>query len=551
MSTANPTHAHTPGRQTMQEPPSYDYIVIGSGFGGAVSALRLAEKGWRVAVIEQGRRVTDEHIRRAKRNPLDLLWLPDLGLKRGYFTQHLFQHAAILGGVGLGGGSLVWAAVMLEPRDKFYDSPELAGLGIDWRAALKPHFATAKRMLGVARNPYHSLQDDLLQGTANAMGTGDTFGAVPNAICFEAEPGSDPYFRGEGPPRNPCIRCGGCMTGCADNAKNSLDKNYLYLAEKLGVTFYTNLQADRVEPMPGGGYRLDLLPTARGTDATTLTCDRLVVSCGVVGTLELLLKNREQYGTLPAVSRSLGEIVRTNSEAITGVLHPAGTDVTDGTGVSSDFYPDANTHVTQNRFDRGYRIVRYMYAPMTDGEKPVWRALKTVLGMLLSPLLVLKNWFCRDWEKRITLFTVMQDLDNSLGFKFGRDWRRGFKPGIKSVAHPERQPPSYLKIANDVTRVYADLAGGQPLSSITESLGNLSTTAHVLSGCPMGTDSGNSVIDANHEVHGHPGLFVVDGSSIPANIGVNPSLTITAMAERFASLQPINEEATARQGLEV
>ena len=514
----------------MQDSQSYDYVVIGSGFGGAVAALRLAEKGWRVAIVEQGRRIGREDILRAKRRADHLLWLPDLGLKKGFFTQHLFKHVAIVGGVGLGGGSLVWAAVMLEPKEMFYQAPELDALGVDWRRELAPHFATARRMLGVAQNPWRSAQDELLESTAKNLGAGESFGPVPNAICFEAKPGSDPYFDGEGPARNACTRCGGCMTGCADNAKNSLDKNYLHFAEQRGVQIFTELRAERIEPEADGGYTLSFRASRRGGQGLTLRAAQVVLSCGVVGTLELLMKNRDSYGTLPAVSATLGRLVRTNSEAITGVLHPPGVDMTDGTGISSDFYPDANTHVTQNRFDRGYRIIRYLYGPMTDGAKPLRRALATLWKMLTSPGLIFSNWFCRDWEKRITFFTIMQDLDNALGFTWRRDWRRAFRPALQTVSGGAQHPPTYLKIANDVTREYAKLAGGKPLSSFTESIGNKATTAHILGGCPMGTSAEDSVIDTAHQVHGYPGLFVVDGSSIPANIGVNPSLTITAVS---------------------
>jgi cholesterol oxidase len=240
--------------------------------------------------------------------------------------------------------------------------------------------------------------------------------------------------------------------------------------------------------------------------------------------------------------------VRTNSEAITAVLHPPGVDLSEGTAISTDFYPDPNTHITQNRFDHGYRFIRYLYAPMVDGEQALLRALKTLWSIMTSPGLMLSNWFCSNWEKRITFFTVMQDHDNSLRFDWRRDWRKGLPRGLVTVKVPEHGPPTYLAIANEVTRLYARLANGQPLSSITESIGNSSTTAHILSGCPMGSGSKDSVIDSNHEVHGYPGLFVVDASSIPANIGVNPSLTITAMAERFANQQPSKVDANTAQG---
>jgi cholesterol oxidase len=526
---------------------NYDYIIIGSGFGGSVCALRLAEKGWRVALVEQGKHIGTEDIAGAKKHVTQLLWMPEIGL-RGYLSQQLFQHLAVLGGVGVGGGSLVWGAVMLEPREKFYDAPELKSLGIDWRAELQPHFTTAKRMLGVATNPYYSEQDRLLEQTAESLGVSDTFGSVPNAICFEATAGTDPYFDGAGPARNACIKCGGCLTGCEYNAKNSLDKNYLYFAQKLGVEILTELKADRIEPLADGGYRLSLQTMDRKQQDATLTCTRLILSAGVLGTLELLAKNREDHRTLPHISHSLGKVVRTNSEAITAVLHPPGIDLTDGTAISTDFYPDPNTHITQNRFDHGYRFIRYLYAPMTDGKQPLVRALKTLWAIVTSPGLMLKNWFCRDWERRITFFTVMQDHDNSLCFAWRRDWRKGFRRALVTIKNPDHAPPTYLAIANEVTRKYAKFANGQPLSSITESIGNSSTTAHILSGCPMGRDNAHSVLDSNHEVHGYPGLFVVDGSSIPANIGVNPSLTITAMAERFAALQPAKVADNAAQG---
>jgi len=531
----------------MEDHIDYDYIIVGSGFGGSVCALRLAEKGWRVALVEQGKSIATENIVQAKKRFTQLLWMPEMRL-RGYLSQQLFQHVAVLGGVGLGGGSLVWGAVMLEPKAKFYDAPELKALGLDWRAELQPHFATARRMLGVTANPYRSQQDHLLEQTAAKLGVSDTFGSVPNAICFEATAGTDPYFDGAGPARDACIKCGGCLTGCEYNAKNSLDKNYLYLAEKLGVRIFTEIRADRIEPLAGGGYQLLLRATDAKKECVTLDCAKLILSAGVIGTLELLAKNREDYGTLPDVSHSLGKVVRTNSEAITAVLHPPGIDLTDGTAISTDFYPDPNTHITQNRFDHGYRFIRYLYAPMTDDERPLVRASKTLWAIITSPGLMLENWICRDWEKRITFFTVMQDLDNSLRFAWRRDWRKGLRRGLVSVKDPTHAPPTYLAIANDVTRLYAKLANGQPLSSITESIGNSSTTAHILSGCPMGFGRNDSVIDTNHEVHGYPGLFVVDGSSIPANIGVNPSLTITAMAERFANRQPRKVDVYTPQG---
>ncbi len=517
----------------------YDYLIVGSGFGGAASALRLAEKGWRVAVVEQGRRIESEDIRAGKRSVFRLMWMPGLWM-RGYFSQQVFRHLMVVGGVGVGGGSLVWGAVMLEPKPDFYNDHKLQSLGVDWEVELAPHFAAARHMLGVTVNPRQTKQDELLKATAGRLGVEDSYGPVPSAVFF-GEPGissKDPYFGGDGPDRQACKFCGGCLTGCEYGSKNSLDLNYLHLARKNGVKILAGRKADRIEPLDGGGYRLTLVDPRSGRTLQSLKTRKLVLSSGVLGTLDLLYKNRDSYGNLPGISPTLGQVVRTNSEAITAVLHPPGEDMTDGTAISSDFHPDENTHMTQNRFDRGYRFMRYIFGPMVDDNKPVRRSFKTLFKTLFSPMLMLRNLFIRDWEKRITVFTVMQDLDNHMQFQYRRRWWGLLPRGLVTKASPGNEPPSYLAVANRATREYAAVCGGEPMNTLTESMLGKSTTAHILSGCPMGASSADSVIDVRHEVHGYPGLFVVDGASIPGNIGVNPSLTITAMAERFAALQP-------------
>lgn len=523
----------------------YDYLVIGSGFGGAASALRLTEKGWKVGVVEQGKRIGAKEITAGKNKLTKLMWMPELGM-RGYFSQHLFRHVAIVGGVGVGGGSIVWGAVMLTPKPSFYQDPILKNLGLDLERELAPHLKTAEKMLGVTTNPRQTAQDHYLKQTAENLGVGNTFAPVPNAVFF-GEPEvrqADPFFNGEGPEREGCRFCGGCLTGCAYDAKNALYLNYLYLAEKQGMEIIEEHKADKIEPLPGGGYRVSLINTANSKKTKTITTQNLVLSAGVIGTLNLLFQNRDSYKTLPNISPTLGKVVRTNSEAVTAVLHPKGADMMDGTAISSDIHPDENTHATQNRFDIGYRFMRYYMGPMVDDPRPWLRTLKTLLAIVLSPLLLLQNLFIKDWEKRITAFTVMQDLDNHIQLTYKRSWWWPFSPRLVSKANPGHETPSYLPAANRLAREYAKVSGGKPMNILPETLGGLSTTAHILSGCPMSKTDEDGVINTQHEVHGYPGLFVVDGASIPANIGVNPSLTITAMAERFAFNQPARQTAT-------
>ncbi len=517
---------------------NYDYLVIGSGFGGSVSALRLAEKGWKVAVAEQGQRIGPSQIEAAKGRVSKFLWMPKLGMK-GFFAQHFFKHVNIIAGIGVGGGSIVWAAVMLRPKKAFYQDPILKKLNLNFEAELSPHFETAEKMLGVNTNPRQTVQDSLLKQTAKNMNASETFASVPNAVFF-GEPGvkqKDPYFNGKGPDREGCQFCSGCTSGCPHGSKNALYLNYLYLAEQQGVEIKTEHKADCIEPLNDGGYRVTFVNPYNGKKVSTITCNNIILSAGVLGTLDLLFKNRDKYKTLPNISESLGKIVRTNSESITAVLHPKGSDMTDGTTISSDFHPDAHTHITQNRIDKGSRFLRFYLGPLVDGTNPLLRSLKTALAIVLSPVLLFKNIFAKEWEKRITIFTVMQDLDNHVQFKYSRRWWSPFK-ALRSGRNPGHEAPSYLAVANQVAKEFARVSGGTPMNMIPESLGGVSTTAHILSGCPMGLTSTDGVIDSQHKVHGHDGLFVVDGSSVPANIGVNPSLTITAMAERFTQNIP-------------
>jgi cholesterol oxidase len=515
----------------------FDVVIVGSGFGGSVSALRLAQKGWKVAVLEQGRRFSDEDFQASGTRAKALAWLPGLGLT-GPLSQEVFRHVGIVRGVGVGGGSLVYAAVLLKPRAAFYQDPAWQGLNPDWEAELAPHYATAQKMLGVATNPHHGVQDDWLRETARRMGAQDSFAAVPQGIYF-ANPGqaaSDPFFQGHGPARRGCNQCGRCITGCAHGAKNSLDKNYLYLAEQLGVQVIAECQVTHLEKISSGGFLAHRRhPLQTGPALRPLKARHVIMAAGVLGTLDVLFASRDQYRTLPDLPRSLGAHVRTNSEAIVGIL--AGdkqADVTQGSTISSHFFPDPSTHITQNRFPPSYGFMRFYMGPLVGGSAPALRALKVGFKFLTSPLDATRSFFARNWSRRITVLTVMQHAANELAFDFGRTLFKGGRLGLRSKLAKGLRAPSYIAQANWAAQQFAEASNGHPMNVMFESIGNLSITAHVLGGAVMAASPKEGVIDLNHQVFNHPGLYVVDASAIPANVGVNPSLTITAIAERFA-----------------
>lgn len=519
----------------------YDVIVIGSGFGGSVAALRLSEKGYRVAVLEQGRRIDKQDMQRAAKSLRRLFWMPGLGWQ-GFFTQRFFRHVNVVGGVGVGGGSLVYAAVLLEPEPAFFADPAWSDLGIDWQAELEPHYATAARLLGRTPAPAFTQMDEYLRQTARAMGAEDTFGPAPLGIYF-GSPGVtvlDPYFAGQGPTRTGCVQCGACLSGCAYNAKNTLDQNYLYLAEARGAEVLPRHKATRIRPLPGGGYQVEAInPLNPERKYRPLKARRVVLAAGVLGTLELLFRCRDEHRSLPELSPRLGENVRTNSEAVVGVLSSRrDEDLSQGPTISSHFYAGEHTHITQNRFPRGFSFMKWYNGPLVDDERPLRRALKGLWAFLRHPLQATASWRARNWYKRISALTVMQHLDNRLTFRWGRGPFTLFRKGLQSRPVAGQRAPTYLPVANQAARLFAQASGGLPGNSLLESLLDMSVTAHILGGCAIGKDRESGVIDVNQEVFGYPGLYVVDGSALPANIGVNPALTITALAERAMSRIP-------------
>jgi cholesterol oxidase len=514
----------------------FDVLIVGSGFGGSVSALRLAERGLKVAVVEQGRHLSPADLRRAGENPKHLAWLPSLGL-HGFLAQDIYQHMGVVRGIGVGGGSLLYAAVLLEPGPGFYQDSAWVGLNANWAEELSPHYARAKQMLGVTENPYRGIQDQWLEQTAEQLGASSSFSSVPQGIYFAdpEQPPRDPFFNGHGPLRHGCTRCGRCITGCAQGAKNSLDHNYLYLAQQQGARVIAESQVSHIQQL-ADGYQLQRRHPWRNEPQAPLRARQVILSAGIIGTLEILFASRDRHRSLPAISAALGEHVRTNSEAIVSILaDDVRTDVTQGTTISSHFHADARTHITQNRFPASYNFMRFYMGPLVDGAKPLQRALRVVAQLIRHPLASTRAWRSKEWFKRVSVLTVMQQADNQLRFSHGRSLLRGGRWGLKSQLGSGSRAPSYIAQANTAARAFADVSGGQPMNVLAESLGNLSVTAHPLGGAVMAAEPSQGVIDVNHQVFGYPGLFVVDGSAIPANVGVNPSLTITAMAERFAA----------------
>ena len=496
---------------------SYDAIVIGSGFGGSVSALRLAEKGYRVAVLEMGRRIGPDEMTRAAQDSKAFVWAPWLGLD-GYFAQDIFRHVTLVRGVALGGGSIVYAAVLLEPGEAFYADPIWAGLGVDWRTELAPCYASAKQMLGVEQCPHHGVQDEYLKRTAERMGAADSFGPVPLGI----------HFGDDG-----CRRCGECLGGCPYGAKNSLDHNYLKQAEALGAEALCERKATCIRAIPSGGFEVLTEHPLRGVEQTPLRADKVVLAAGVLGTLELLFASRDVHRTLPAISDQLGRVVRTNSEAIVGIVSDdPEEDLSHGPAISSHFWIDERTHVTQNRFPAAYEFLKAQVGPLVDGENRGGRALRTLGRMLRHPLRSTASLRREKWHRTVTALTVMQDEDNHLSMRWGWRGLPPLGPGLVTTLGDGPAPPSYLPQANEAARTFADVAGGTPFNGLGESLLGTSTTAHILGGCHMGRSAEDGVIDVEHQVFGYDGLYVVDGSAVGANPGVNPSLTITALAER-------------------
>ncbi|MBK5216615.1 MAG: GMC family oxidoreductase [Propionibacteriales bacterium] len=525
----------------------YDVLVIGSGFGGSVSALRLTEKGYKVGVFEAGRRFEDKDLAKTSWRLRQFLWAPQIGC---YGIQRIdkLKDVLILSGAGVGGGSLVYANTLYEPPDPFYRDPAWGHI-TDWKAELAPFYDQAKRMLGVSVYPQETAADTIIKKVAQDMGVGGTFHHTPVGVFF-GEPGKkvdDPYFGGVGPDRNGCLHCGECMTGCRHNAKNTLVKNYLYLAEKAGAEVHPLTTVVSVKPRAGGGYEIETRRTnKRFRSHQVVTAQQVVFSASTMGTQKLLHKMRDQ-GSLPKISKRLGVLTRTNSEALLGAIaNGREVDYSLGVAITSSFHPDEHTHIEPCRYGKGSNAMSLLQTVMTDGgsSKPRWRV--WLREMWRQKLHLFRLYDLRHWSERTIIALVMQTHDNSITTytKRGITGRRK----LTSKQGHGAPNPTWIPAANDATRRIAKEMDGIPGGTIGEPF-NVPMTAHFMGGCAIGDSPETGVIDPYQRLYGHEGLHVVDGSAISANLGVNPSLTITAQAERAMAYWPNKGESDPRPTL--
>ena len=538
-----------PGDDPRDGEPDYDVIVVGSGFGGSVSALRLAEKGYRVLVLEAGRRFADDEFARTSWDVRRFVWAPKLGCY-GIQRIHRLPDVTILAGAGVGGGSLVYANTLYRPDDAYYDDPHWRDVA-DWRAELAPAYDLASRMLGVTQNPSMTPSDVALKAVADTMGRGHTFVLTPVAVFFGAEAGStvpDPFFGGAGPERTGCIECGECMTGCRHGAKNTLVKNYLSRAEPLGVEVRPLAAVTELRERRGGGWEVDTVRTGAwlpGRTRRTVTASQVVMAAGAYGTQRLLHRMRDT-GRLPRLSPRLGSLTRTNSESLVGAqARGLAVDYSRGVAITSSFRPTPETHVEPVRYGHGSNLMGLLSTVLTDGDgaRPRWL---TWLGtMLRDPRMALRHLSVRRWSQRTIIGLVMQSVDNSIVVSGHRRFGRW---GLTSRQGHGAPNPTWIPEANDVVRRLAAEIDGDPGGSVGD-LVDAPMTAHFLGGCPIGADATNGVLDGWHRAFGHQGLHVVDGSAVAANLGVNPSLTITAQAERAMSFWPVKGDTDPRPPL--
>lgn len=520
----------------------YDWIIIGSGFGGSVSAHRLVEKGYKVLLLEKGRRFSPTDFPKTNWDLRRWFYKPELGW-RGIFNMSFLPHVTILHGIGYGGGSLGYACTLPRPKARFFEQSTWNHLA-DWKSEMPAFYDEAERMLGATTNPTRTYADRVIQEVARDMGREDHFGPNPVGIFF-GEPNRtvpDPFFGGKGPPRTGCNSCGGCMLGCRYGAKNTLDKNYLYLAEKAGLEVKTSTLVTAIRPLEGGGYAIETEDSRPGfiKNKRLFKAAKVVVSAGVMGTMPLLLKMKADAKGLPGLSDRLGEQVRTNSESLIGVISERrDRDLSKGIAIGSILHTDDHSHLEPVRYSEGSGFFRLMAAPHVAGQSISERFTNLARRIAGDPMKMLRAYTVPDYAKATMILLYMRSLDGTLRIKRNR-------LGMLTTEVTEGEAPTAsIPEATELAERVAEKIDGYPMSLATETVLNIPSTAHILGGATMGDSIGTGVINSEHEVFGYQGLYVIDGAAVSANPGVNPSLTITALAERAMSKIPNKGEARA------
>jgi cholesterol oxidase len=540
---------------------TYDFAIVGSGFGGSVSAMRLVEKGYSVIVLERGKRYRAQDFAKSNWNIFKYLWAPALRCF-GILNMSLFRDVLVLHGSGVGGGSLGYANVLMQPSDRLFEAPDWKNLA-DWKTVLQPHFETARHMLGVTRNPRLWPADQVMQGIAGQFGAQGSFHSTDVGVFFgeagqEGQEVPDPFFDDRGPARAGCIQCGGCMVGCRYNAKNTLDKNYLYFAEKWGAEIRPESEVRDIVPLPpdqpdGARYEVVYRKSTAWLfkPQRRLRARNVVISAGALGTQRLLFRCRDVTGSLPQISGRLGDFVRTNNEALLGsTSRTSKVDYSEGIAITSIFNPDEVTAVEPVRYPAGSSFMRLLSGPLVDTGKGIFaRLLRTLGKILLHPVDSFRNYVLPGWAQRTTILLVMQTEDSRMKMRLGRNLFTFFRSGLVTIPDEEHHVPSKIELGHRIIRMFADQTQGIAAGSLNEGIFDTPVTAHILGGCPMGVDDGDGVVDVKCRVHNYPGLYVVDGAIMPANPGINPSLTITALAEYAMSGIPNKKGATVREPL--
>jgi cholesterol oxidase len=529
---------------------TWDYIIVGSGFGGSVSALRLTEKGYKVLVLEKGRRLRTGDFPKTNWNLKRFFWLPQVGF-RGLFKMTFLGHVTALSGVGVGGGSLVYANTLPIPKEPFFAAPSWSHLA-DWKTELAGHYQTALRMLGATRNPSLTYPDEVLRDVGRELGRGETFEQTEVAVYFgkSGETVPDPFFNGQGPDRTGCTLCGGCMLGCNHGAKNTLDKNYLHLAERRGLQIEADTEVTWVRPSPGGGYEIE---ARQGTWALpalnakrTFRAANVIFAGGVLGSVPLLLKLKEHPEGLPKLSDRLGDFVRTNSEVLIGVVtQRRDRDLSHGIAIGSILHTDEHSHLEPVRYSAGAGFFRTLMLPMAPGDTLLQRAASAFGLVVRHPIRTLRAYLVPDWAKYTMILLYMRTVEGHIRMRLGRGFRTGFLRGAMTAKGDGPPAKAWAPEATDLAHRVARHLDGYPSSLLTETLLGIPTTAHILGGAPMGASAETGAIDHRHRLFGYEGLYVIDGSAISANPGVNPSLTITALAERAMGFIPSKAEGAA------